>query len=858
MPSPRSSPFARRRGSALLTVILFTIVMLILVESVLKLSLSERRLNSGTSNWLEARNAAEALAEYGFAQVRNQFSASTNPSANAAFFDPAGSNALALAPAAFFSGSHVNSSPVSSTNANGLEVMAGTVYKMPSSGQFFIDPNNPDNANDPMKGEWVTRSDVVVIARATVVPAIGSPVSAYVTEKVSVRGAPLFAHAIFYSNNDLEIFPGPQMDIYGPVHCNGNMFVSDQSNATGLSFHGPVTCTGNIYHAWMNSNSAAEGAGGETLGQNPVNFINKSGQLINLNSTGTATGWKDSTMGSDNGVTGLSSLQALVTGNTTTQFRQYASQTWNGNLQTGAMGIENYSPIAFNEIIGLDSSGNPTVTADPHSMIDPPALTTYLNPTDPTQTQFAAARQQVEGQKMATQSGLYVKVVIAAGSGGTPTATINLYGPAGSTNGSSVVSDTSDPLYNHPLIASYTNGTPTGLIIFTPAALSAGTTTTSAVTSYSVGAKVTTGTYSGKYPVTPTTVTTATASTTLSYSTGAVTSTPAPAVSTSTGSVTYNSSSSAPATTTSTTTSSAPVSLASGMFDHRRNMTVDLVQVDMTAMKAAVTAMITNTTSNAISYTDTSGHTQIWKDWNGSVYVDVEAPNSETSAQSASVRIVNGTVATGSSLIPSAASTIAGNPNGDGFTLATNAPLYIKGSFNADGTGSGSPTLPDDGNDGSAAHPTVESPACLAADAITILSPGFSDLTSYSQTKPNSTASVEIAAAFLTGLTPTSNTANSGGAHNLPRFLETWSGSAGTVTIRGSLVTMYQSKIATQPFSTNWYGAPTRAWGFDSNFQNGNFPPITPRVISFRRVDFSDLSPAAYTALRHSLWPSEY
>lgn len=858
MLSHPSTPFSRRRGSALVTVIMFTIVMLILVESVLKFSLSERRLNSGTSNWLEARNAAEALAEYGFAQVRNQFSASTNPSANAAFFDPAGSNALALVPASFFSGSHVNSSAVSSTNSSGLEVMAGTVYKMPTSGQFFIDPNNPDNANDPMKGEWVTRSDVVVIARATVVPAIGSPVTAYVTEKVSVRGAPLFAHAIFYSNSDLEIFPGPQMDIYGPVHCNGNLFVSDQGNATGLSFHGPVTCTGNIYHGWSNSNSAAEGSGGETLGQNPVNFINKSGQLVNMNSTGTATGWKDSTMGADNGVTGLSSLQALVTGNTTTQFRQYASQTWNGNLQTGAMGIENYSPIAFNEIIGNDSSGNATVTADPHSMIDPPALTTYLNPTDPTQTQFAAARQQVEGQKLSTQSGLVVKVVIAAGSGGVPTATIKLYGPAGSTNGSSVVSDTSDPLYNHPLIASYTNGTPTGLVTFTPAALSAGTTTTSSVTTYSVGAKITSGSNNGKYPVTPTSVNTATTMTTLSYSTGAVSSTGLPVVSTTTGAITYSSSSIAPLPTTSTTTSSVGTNLAAGMYDQRRDMAVDLVQIDMGAMKNAVNAMITNTTSNAITYTDTSGHTQVWKDWNGSVYVDVEAPNSGTSAQSASVRVVNGTVTSGQSLIPTGASTIAGNPNGNGFTLATNAPLYIKGSFNADGTGSGSATLPDDGNDGSSAHPSAESPACLAADAITILSAGFSDATSYSTNKPNSSASVEIAAAFLTGLTPTSNSANSGGAHNLPRFLENWTGSAGTVTIRGSLVTMYQSKIATQPWSTAYYGAPTRNWGFDSIFQNGNFPPITPRVISFRRVDFSDLSPAAYTALRHTLWPSEY
>ena len=93
----------------------------------------------------------------------------------------------------------------------------------------------------------------------------------------------------------------------------------------------------------------------------------------------------------------------------------------------------------------------------------------------------------------------------------------------------------------------------------------------------------------------------------------------------------------------------------------------------------------------------------------------------------------------------------------------------------------------------------------------------------------------------------------SGGAHNLPRFLEDWSGN--TVAIRGSLVTMFNCKIATQPWSTAYYTAPTRKWGFDSILANGNYPPFTPKVMSYRRVDFSDLTAAQYAAKKAAMWP---
>jgi hypothetical protein len=327
-----------------------------------------------------------------------------------------------------------------------------------------------------------------------------------------------------------------------------------------------------------------------------------------------------------------------------------------------------------------------------------------------------------------------------------------------------------------------------------------------------------------------------------------------------------------------------------GMYDQRRggrtdytaaatpNTTgqIDLVQIDMRAVTALVNSMRSNTNdANAITYTDPSDlSVKVWNNanaiasglvsstqvqgqektpWNGAVYVDVQAPNANTSTQTTSVRLVNGTVANGSSLIPSASGTNTGyGVNGIGLSIATNAPLYVLGHFNADGTvTTASPSTPDDGKNGTTGNTSKESPVALAADAITILSPGWDDKDSLGL-KPAASGNVEVAAAFLVGLTPT-GTVSSGGAHNLPRFLEDWSGK--TVAIRGSLVTMFNCKIATQGWSTAYYGAPDRRWGFDVLFQNGVYPPYTPRVMSYRRVDFSDLTAAQYATKKAQLWP---
>ena len=813
----------------------------------------ERRMNVRSGYWLEARNAAEAVAEFGTSQIATQFGNSASPPA----FDPGGSSPLVLPSSSFFPsgrGANINGVAYSATNPNGIELIGGTALIVPASGAlYYIDPTDPNNRLDPLVGQWVFRRDVQVIARATAVPTtVDKPVTCYVTQTISVRGAPLFSHAIFYSNNDLEIFPGPTMNVYGPVHCNGNMFVSSQSSGSSLNFNGPVSCTGNIFHAWSNANSASWGTNNETLGQSPVNFLVSSTTsggtttyvTSSMDPSGTATGWLDSTYGHDNNVAGLSNLTPLVTAANDASFRANALQTWKGNLQTGSMGIGVYNPVGFGEIV--DSAGH---TPDPHVLIDP--ANGSLATTDP----YYNAKKDVESQKLANKAGLYIQVDVTNSS----SPVINFYGPAGSA----------------PSGTPAANVGPNGGIKLTPPAnlANAPSSSTPPLVKYlpfrSVKQVVTYSSSTHKYTTTYT----------VYKSDGTVDTSMAPAATTSSSGTTGTTY----AVYSDSTTGS---SYGYGMYDQRRGTSggsdltstgvasgdpgaTDLVQVDMKALNSAVASMVAGTldTNNSIKKADgtlwgtpPSGSTT--PDWNGGVYIEVKTSLSPSSTpyittdypatmsnQTTSVRLVDGGVAQGSSLMPSYGA------NGTGLTVATNAPVYILGNFNADGsTSTGSATLPDDGKTGAAGNASAESPACVAGDAVTLLSNSWSDTASLKN--KNNASNTEYATALLVGLQPTSDTHNSGGAHNLPRFLESWSGD--TATLRGSLATLFSCKIATQPFSGQYYGAPTRNWGFDQIFKNGNYPPITPKVISFRRILFTTLSQSAYFATRHTLWPSTF
>jgi hypothetical protein len=790
------------RGSALLSVVVFTTVALLLVASLLKWSMTERQLNYRNALRLEARNAAEALAEYGFSQIREKLG-----SRSSVILNPAGTDALVMPATSFWSGSNV----VTAKN----ELIGGTVELVPASGaSYYFNPADPNNAFDPLNGKHVFRRDVRVIAKATVQSAgsNGGEITAYVSQRISVRGAPLFAHAIFY-NMDLEIFNGPDMTISGPVHTNGNLYLYPDNS---LTFTDQVTATGNIYHAKKPGDTSSDG--NSAAGRNgSVNFRDKFGVSQNLK---VGSIWKDSTQGAGTSATLWD------------DFRNYSSQRWNGNLQTSAHGVSNYNPVAIGDYaadptpgVGLDDSVN-----SGRSIIEP---TNYPAASDPDYDR----KMEIEQQKYSNNAGIYITV--------NPT-----------TQAITVTSrNKTDPTKNKLLTIPAGNT----LVTYKPYKAQSTFNTTTSHKTYAV-TTVGTGSRSGQFKYTPTTTSSVTPATITYTSGGAATTFGTPSAnSPSVGSQTgwRTSPPSDDNTSVSTSTSpTAPVLAADnqGMYDQHRQKGTDLVEIDMDALRKAVAYM-----SGAATATTTTGTVSLvandaiggltTSDWTGIVYVEVQGGPSTNPITGATIAATDqASMQTSVRLIKGSGKVPSYGTATEGLTIATNAPVYIKGSFNADGsTSTSSPN--------SATTPeTGEFPAAVVGDAVTILSQNFNDATSLSTANPTATTgTVEVAAALLVGLTPTNKEGDgktSGGAHNLPRFLENWSSKS--VFIRGSLVALFENRIFTEPHGSGYYSPPARNWGFNTLFRDGRYPPGTPRVMSYRRVDFTDLTATEYATARAS------
>ena len=742
---PRS-PVRSTRGSGIAFALIFAGVIAAVLASMLRWVLTEASLNQRSLFRLEARNAAEAIAEYGMSQVRYKMENTSTFLANS--FTPSGSETISLPATSLFDGTHVNTSL--------SRLVAGNIANVVSGGSttlYYIDANDPNNINDPLKGKWIFRRDIPIYAKAVVNVQGGPPITAYVREKISVRGAPLFAHATFY-NMDMELSPGGTMNIYGPVHVNGDIYVS--STGVSLNFYNTVTCTGNIYHAWKNYLNTTHGQITSGHGQDldldsPVTFKNRLGTQVSML---VGTTWKDSTLGTSTTIDSTNNsggyatqaaystaLATAATSNRTT-YRTYASTTWNGNVQTAANGVQNYTPVAIGRYAEdtSPSDGTDQSVNTGRLMIEPPV------PSTASSTLYSA---EVEAQKFSNQAGLYIQIVPASGysnitSGGNTT--------------------TSDPTV--PAIITVRAGGPAGTVA---------TTLPTGLISYQPYKLIT-----GSGP-------------------------------------TY--------------------SVNRGMYDQRRGLGIDLVELDITVLKEAVAQMqlasASRNVTKAISSLETSH-------WTGIIYIEV-TNNPTTRLDGTTIAAAGGNAVgirliNGNTPVPSYGTT-------EGLTIATNAPLYIKGHYNDDGSGTLSASVSRSG----------EKPATIAADAITLLSRNFDDETSrrtVRQVVPSSRDTV-VAAALLTGISPTNkdgSARDSGGAHNLLRFLETWSQNSNAVYIRGSQVALFESRIADEPWRIDYYSAPTRNYGFCDLYQNGRYPPGTPRVISYRRTDYSDMNKAEYDA----------
>jgi hypothetical protein len=202
----------------------------------------------------------------------------------------------------------------------------------------------------------------------------------------------------------------------------------------------------------------------------------------------------------------------------------------------------------------------------------------------------------------------------------------------------------------------------------------------------------------------------------------------------------------------------------------------------------------------------------------------------------------------GNSYVPPTGGTLANN--GNGFTVASEEPVYVYGDYN---TGSADPFWPSENT-----TTTPHSAAAIIADSVTLLSNapagnnkqgtnnaanvGWTDLESFiypatqaNRNGNNSYYRMAIAAGksipFPQPAWGGQDMGTDGGMHNFLRYLEDRGQNGGTVNYAGSMISMYYSQYNTGIFKccNAVYGAPTRNYFFDTLFQDpSNLPPGTP------------------------------
>lgn len=850
-------------------------------------SVFERRINRHSLLLLQSQNAARAVLEYGTSQLavqvlgipRKELSASitTNP------LTLYQNRASTLFPAATAGGQESNDYPAANTGTFSLYCSKPT-----TTGPFTFNSNDPRNATDPLNGQTVNTENIYLMASATANDVNGNSVTDYAMQAIQLRYASIFDFAIFY-NVPMEFAPGAKMDIYGPVFSNADVYLNSAGGNPGnsdtytLSFHSTFATA-----AKFCAQSLGVGEAGNTAPTHKnIFFPNKNNTAevsildptINGNSLGTGE-WVDSFLDQPNAPNqGNSPLDAASQYN----FSKAASAIWGGNVQDGTT-VQPESPpaIAAGAIAQLLTPAQATL-----ELIQPPS--------PPTDTYY---QQYIEYQKFSQEAGLYI--VVTPNNDGTATgaSVVAFYGTPGS-NLQNAMSYLYEDLSKTPAVKNTAVERTAWLKLAanTPKVLF----TSTGTTDNSVGCNTLAGI----------------------------------------------------------------VDTTHLFYDPREKQDINCVDIDVGALALAIGDGSGNGgTYDKTSLTTTNNTGPLWtidgaQGWNGVVYVDVETdtydayvfftkartgtplsaatyyatpstwgatgwkttssigPTTATGTETA-VRLVNGCNITGTAnnlfthaVLPSRPN--SANDYSAGFSLASNAPIYVIGNYNTDGAmvNASNPSNEDVMSFDSTASPlptgidpiskatiTIaqtsqinEVPAMVAGDAINILSNSWvdtskplKDATIHDDSFTNSDGSsnlanadvpvatnTEIAAGFITGNVPTVTTVATsdsiaaaaynycGGVENYLRLHEQWNQSPKVILrYRGSMVGLFNSAVATGPWQntsvgTKTYSAPNRQWGYDNMFGIAlDFPPGAPELVSVRRMNYTDINGATFNANKQS------
>ncbi len=947
----------RQRGSALIAVVMFTSILALLSGSMLLYSMSERRSNERLRLLLRARNMAENVAVYAAEQLTTKLYRLRSSS-----------------PIAFLTGSNLIHLPPDSvldtefSDPTDVEVRAGLVS---STGLVFVDPADTANAGNPNIGLYVSTSSVPIIAKSTMRHSALGSITAQAEQDLQVAMIPLFQFGMFY-NMDLELFPGQNLVITGPVHTNGRLLARGEVGGSAtITFSDRVTAAEGLYAdgqarvAYRRRDGSTVAGGG---GTGAVYYSSTSGTQTNLKGGGGSI-WRDQMWGG-----------TTETTTTTNQFKAFATSTYTGNVRTNVHGV---TKLELPAIGSYQETNDPSTTEDDRNngreivaAPDPSdssgvvvskfsrntGLYIVVNPDDNQRT-----GRLPNGSAISLLPRSYRCFLNRVQTDGTHTLQeVILPGQPsyGYDDNGTVANLLDDIMYQNNLPNRFTDKTAVGLnqVLRIPG--------------------------SGRPVDAPVSTTYALATATTGYATGAASLTTFP------DAYFYD-------LRRANNNSGYPYARATNSYDPRPIAKIDF---DLTRFKMAVERTVSTATAVTIydpntpaagnwsrsifnssasaasirlgvnygSITDFSGFPNnnnpttpaYWSDpfklyfapadpadpvilsdpetfavtaghlisttgpspWFDGVTVYIHSVDAEVRAQTAgtpnridsAVRLWNGR----GNIVSLSSITYPGRT---GFSFATNDAAYIVGHFNADGTVNATATNTTNPGGYSARYPdsTSERLACVMADAVTILSQptfnssyvqigGWNDAlsahrvssssysTSWRTANPSSSnqyegvssskipsvmphlstagggtartlkfgaATTEVSCALLVGIVPSNhnptgltdgppstgaNQQYSGGAHNYPRLIESWRNIS--LYIRGSMVALFESRVALEPWNLRVYQAPDRFWGLHQSLRDPNHDlPLEPVVLNAQRMRYTEITPSEYSAMKTTI-----
>lgn len=857
------------RGSALLVSLILITAISIVITHVFKTTIGEARLTAMAVGRMDADNVAEVLLDYGLSDIAARFS--SDSSFDLDEFSPSQSPLVVQKELVdLFAGTNVDTSS-----------LFLSASKLSEPLRYYVNPSEPINTFDPHKGLNLYLRNLDIYSRATVIDPIFGNVTSYAQLRIQIRDAPLFGYAVFY-NMDLEYHPGPYMEMNGPVHSNGTIWLLEVG---GLKFHDSVTAHKDIrvgmkspdqQFQWK-SNHAADTLYFKDAEDKWKSLYRGSGSKKNTDSYYTSI--------SDDSV-----FKAIGYEN----WREYASNEFGGNLRSGAHGVAESTPSGILPYVA-DEDGATEKENHGYALIEPSMG--IANPMH---------KGDGEHEKFARKAGLIVRVHRDLNRDGVdddrstpiPAHAVHLRSRPKINDGWSTAArphydyydglaqnGLSGPMSSEavgPQLAAENNdgsgdgassGSGSGSSAGSGAAASSGPDHPSLFdTDYHISL-ATLQRVDPTNPMSPLVKNSLTTQATLPDGTTKTTiidgvieiALPLAAdFDKDQTDADHNSAGDELRARFDEIFAAHPLDYDSsakvlhrGMVDQRIKRAdkstngrayLSLVEINM----AALADFLENGDSTFV-------HKYTPKDFfNGVLYV--EFPPDTTAVPRSKDKITHAVQKLALVLtegggpdktkgrVPNPSYNKV-SPREEGFTLATNAPLYTRGHFNADGNfstpSSGSVFASD-----SAGSP--DAVVALAADAITVLSESWKFERSIN-TKPKA-SNTEVCTALLTGILPTyegGRKVTSGGNHNFIRFLEDWGGK--TLRYRGSMVCAFESEIQNDGISTGYYSPPKRIWGYFDRFAQGVFPPGTPTYTGYRKSSLRFISESEFDAEIKSL-----